>query len=224
VSGPTEPGTEGPRGHELRPPVDDRAVPWRVFVFIGAFVGVIGLIYWSTAYEESGVVMLLVAAVLGLWIGAYLWLQQRGAAGPAGDAAPDAGEVTATEGHGAALGGVTEGGVTEGGVTEGGVTEGGVTEGGVTEAGVTEASSGAGASAGTGLAEGSSVAGASGGTGVAEAGEHYLPHASAWPFAIGLGGATVANGLVLGLWVIVPGVALMVLGIGGFVRQTRRRD
>jgi hypothetical protein len=24
--------------------------------------------------------------------------------------------------------------------------------------------------------------------------------------------------------VIVPGVALMVLGIGGFVRQTRRRD
>jgi hypothetical protein len=204
VSGPTEPGTEGPRGHELRPPVDDRAVPWRVFVFIGAFVGVIGLIYWSTAYEESGVVMLLVAAVLGLWIGAYLWLQQRGAAGPAGDAAPDAGEVTATEGHGVAVAGVTEGGVTEGGVTEG--------------------SSGAGASAGTGLAEGSSVAGASGGTGVAEAGEHYLPHASAWPFAIGLGGATVANGLVLGLWVIVPGVALMVLGIGGFVRQTRRRD
>jgi hypothetical protein len=193
VSVPTPPGTEGPRGHELRQPVDDRAVPWRVFVFIGAFVGVIGLIYWSTAYEESGVVMLLVAAVLGLWIGAYLWLQQRGAAAPASDAAPDAGEVATTEGHGVALGGVTEGGVTEGGVTEG--------------------SSGAGASAGTGI-----------GTGVAEAGEHYLPHASAWPFAIGLGGATVANGLVLGLWVIVPGVALMVLGIGGFVRQTRRRD
>ena len=58
MSGPTPPGTEGPGGHELRPPVDDRTVPWRVFVFIGAFVGVIGLIYWSTAYEESGVVML----------------------------------------------------------------------------------------------------------------------------------------------------------------------
>jgi hypothetical protein len=53
---------------------------------------------------------------------------------------------------------------------------------------------------------------------------HYLPHASAWPLAIGLGGATVANGLVLGLWVIVPGVALLLLGIGGFIRQTRRRD
>ena len=52
----------------------------------------------------------------------------------------------------------------------------------------------------------------------------YLPHASVWPFAIGLGAATVLNGLVLGIWVIVPGAALMALGIGGFVRQTRRRD
>jgi hypothetical protein len=34
----------------------------------------------------------------------------------------------------------------------------------------------------------------------------------------------LANGLVLGLWVIVPGVILMAIGIGGFVRQTRRRD
>ena len=33
------PGTEGPRGHEAGAPVDDRKVPWRVFVFIGAFVG-----------------------------------------------------------------------------------------------------------------------------------------------------------------------------------------
>jgi uncharacterized membrane protein YfcA len=52
----------------------------------------------------------------------------------------------------------------------------------------------------------------------------YLPHASVWPFAIGLGAATVLNGLVLGIWVIVPGAALMALGVGGFVRQTRRRD
>lgn len=58
----------------------------------------------------------------------------------------------------------------------------------------------------------------------AEVHEHYLPHASVWPFAIGLGGATLANGLVLGLWVIVPGAALMVFGLGGFVRQSRRRD
>lgn len=149
-------GTEGPAGHEARPPVDDRKVPFRVFAFIGAFITVLAIIYWSTAYEEAGVVMLLVAAVLALWIAAYLWLHER----------PEPGAR-------------------------------------------------AGAPAGTGAA----------GTG-AEAGgvAHYLPHASAWPLAIGLGGATVANGLVLGLWVIVPGVALLLLGIGGFIRQTRRRD
>jgi hypothetical protein len=139
-------------------------VAWRVFLFIGAFVGVIGLIYWSTAYEESGVVMLLVAAVLALWIAAYLWLQQRGGVGPAIEAEQAAGEAAAAEGR------------------------------------------------------------ATAGTGTAEGGEHYLPHASVWPFAIGLGAATVANGLVLGLWVTVPGVALLALGVGGFVLQTRRRD
>ena len=148
-------GTEGPSGHELDPRVDDRNVPWRVFLAIGLFVLVIGVIYWATAYEESGTVMLLLAGGLSLWIGAYLWLRIRTETGP--EAAAAAGE--AQPGHG-----------------------------------------------------------------VAEEGEHYLPHASAWPFAIGLGAATVANGLVLGLWVIVPGVALMALGIGGFVRQTRRRD
>ncbi len=126
--------------------VDDRAVPWRVFLAVGLFVLVMGGIYWGTAYEEGGTVMLILAAVLSLWIGAYLWLQTRGA-----DARrPEAGH----EGEAAA----------------------------------------------------------------------YLPHASAWPLAIGLGAATVANGLVLGLWVIVPGAALMALGIGGFVRQTRHRD
>jgi Cytochrome c oxidase subunit IV len=149
-------GTEGPAGHEARPPVDDRKVPFRVFTFIGVFILVLGIIYWSTAYEEAGVVMLLVAAVLALWIAVYLWLHER------------------------------------------------------PEPGVR-----AGEPAGTGAA----------GTGAQVEGVvHYLPHASAWPFAIGLGAATVANGLVLGLWVTVPGAALMLLGIGGFIRQTRRRD
>ncbi|MGH9228838.1 MAG: aa3-type cytochrome oxidase subunit IV [Acidimicrobiales bacterium] len=141
-------GTEGPGGHEARPPIDDRAVPWRVFLAVGAFVLLMAAIYWGTAYEESGTVMLILAAVLSLWISAYLWLRVReraatGAAGAAGEVAQ------ATE---------------------------------------------------------------------------YLPHASVWPFVIGLGAATLANGLVLGVWLIVPGGALMVLGIVGFVRQTRRRD
>jgi hypothetical protein len=157
-------GTEGPRGHEARPPVDDRRVPLRVFGFIGALLLVIGAIYWFTAYEDAGTVMLVLAGVLALWIAVFLWLQQRGPIGPAMEAEQAHGEAVAAAGR---------------------------------------------ATAGTGLAKGT---------------EHYLPHASAWPFAIGLGAATVANGLVLGLWVIMPGAVLMALGIGGFVRQTRRRD
>jgi Cytochrome c oxidase subunit IV len=164
------PGTEGPRGHEARPPVDDRAVPWRVFLAVGTFVLVIGAIYWATAYEESGTVMLILAAVLALWIAAYLWLGTR-------SRAAERLEPDATVGR--------------------------------PQAGAT-----VGEAAATGVAAAAEAPPAA----------HYLPHASVWPFAIGLGAATVANGLVLGLWVIVPGVLLMALGIGGFVRQTRRRD
>jgi hypothetical protein len=164
VSEHAVPGTEGPRGHEAGVPVDDRKVPLRVFLFIGAFLAGLGILYWATAYEESGTVMLLVAAVLGLWVAVYLWLQQRGPVGPAIEAQQAAGEAIAAEGAGPV------------------------------------------------------------GTGAPEGLTHYLPHASAWPFAIGLGAATLANGLVLGLWVIVPGAALLALGIGGFVRQSRRRD
>jgi hypothetical protein len=137
------------------PRVDDRAVPWRVFLSVGAFVLVLGAIYWGTAYEESGTVMLIMAAVLSLWIGAYLWLRTRGPSAEPVEA-PSGGEATAVRQPDEAA--------------------------------------------------------------------HYLPHASVWPFTIGLGAATVANGLVLGVWLIVPGAALMILGIAGFVRQTRRRD
>jgi hypothetical protein len=82
----------------------------------------------------------------------------------------------------------------------------------------------AGAGRGGGAAEAVGAGAPASGVAVVEHEGLYLPHASAWPFAIGLGAATLANGLVLGLWVIVPGVALMAIGIGGFVRQTRRRD
>jgi hypothetical protein len=139
------------------PKVDDRTVPWRVFLAVGLFVLVLGAIYWGTAYEEGGTVMLIVAGGLSLWIGAYLWLRTRGLGAQPREpgAQPREPGAPAREPPEAV---------------------------------------------------------------------HYLPHASVWPFAIGLGAATVANGLVLGLWVIVPGAALMAVGIGGFVRQTRRRD
>ena len=136
---------EGYEGHELRHRVDDAAVPWRVFLAVGAFVALLALVYWFTAYEEAGTALLALAAGLSLWCAAYLWLQRR----PRHDR-PPASAATPPVG--------------------------------------------------------------------------YLPPASAWPFAIGLGAATVLNGMVLGTWVIVPGVAILALGVGGFVRQTRRRD
>ncbi|MGH9216408.1 MAG: hypothetical protein ACRDZS_09145 [Acidimicrobiales bacterium] len=61
-------GTEGPRGHEARPPTDDRAVPRRVFLAVGVFVLVLGAIYWGSAHDEGGTVMLIVAGVLALWM------------------------------------------------------------------------------------------------------------------------------------------------------------
>ncbi len=139
-------------GHGGRRLADDRSVPWRVFLVIGAGVGSLGVIYWATAYEEAGTVMLIVATTLALWVAVYLWLRERH-----GDLDADA--------------------------------------------------TGAPAGAATGPAV-----------------EPYLPHASVWPFAIGLGAAGVGVGLVLGLWVIVPGLGIMALGLGGFIRQTRRRD
>jgi hypothetical protein len=144
-------------GHGGRRLADDRAVPWRVFLVIGAGVGSLGLIYWATAYEEAGTVMLIVATVLALWVAVYLWLRERHAG--------DLGDAGTVPGVGVGAGAAGEHGV-----------------------------------------------------------EPYLPHASVWPFAIGLGAAALGVGLVLGLWVIVPGVGVMALGLGGFIRQTRRRD
>ena len=55
----------------------DRRVPGRVFLGVGAFVGVLAALYAATAYEEAGTAMLALAAGLSLWAGSYLWLQQR---------------------------------------------------------------------------------------------------------------------------------------------------
>ena len=128
-----EPGTSEPR-------TDDAQVPWRIFVTVGVLVAVITAIYWFTAYEDAGTVMLALAAAMALWFGGFLWLLTRHTA----EASPTA----ATP---------------------------------------------------------------------------YLPDASVWPFAVGLGAALLANGLVLGIWVMVPGLALTALGIAGLITQSRRR-
>jgi hypothetical protein len=72
-------------------------------------------------------------------------------------------------------------------------------------------------------AEGDGHEGA-GPVGPAGEGEAYLPHASVWPFAMGMGLVVMANGLALGLWALVPGALLAGTSLFGYARQSRRRD
>jgi uncharacterized membrane protein len=59
--------------------------------------------------------------------------------------------------------------------------------------------------------------------GPAEGGD-YLPHASIWPFGLGVGALLMANGLALGLWAVLPGAALTAGSVWGFARQSQLRD
>ncbi len=54
-------------------------------------------------------------------------------------------------------------------------------------------------------------------------GDPYLPHASIWPFAMGLASFVTANGLALGLWALLPGALLLAASVVGFCRQSRYR-
>jgi hypothetical protein len=59
----------------------------------------------------------------------------------------------------------------------------------------------------------------------AHAGEEalYLPASSPWPLGIGAGLALVLNGLIIGIWFLVPGVMILAVSLGGFARQSRHR-
>ena len=67
-------------------------------------------------------------------------------------------------------------------------------------------------------------AGGGGAADPAVQGEAYLPHASVWPFAMGMGMVVTANGLALGGWALVPGILLTAASTWGYARQSRRRD
>ena len=116
----------------------------RMYLAIAGFLAVAFAIYLLASYEWAGVVLLLVGAVMGLFMGGYLERQARVRTDPA-----------AIEG--------------------------------------------------------------------AAAGE-YLPHASIWPFGLGVGALLMANGLALGLWAVLPGAALTAGSVWGFARQSKRRD
>ncbi len=51
----------------------------------------------------------------------------------------------------------------------------------------------------------------------------YLPHSSIWPFWIGVAAFLITNGLVLGIWFLVPGLVVLTAGVVGFIRQSRAR-
>ncbi len=53
--------------------------------------------------------------------------------------------------------------------------------------------------------------------------EPWFPTASIWPFAVGAGAALVANGLLLGTWLLAPSVVVLAYAVAGFVLQSRRR-
>jgi hypothetical protein len=53
--------------------------------------------------------------------------------------------------------------------------------------------------------------------------EPYLPHASAWPFFVGVAALVTANGLALGLWALVPGAIALAGALIGYAGQSRRR-
>lgn len=51
----------------------------------------------------------------------------------------------------------------------------------------------------------------------------WFPEASIWPFAIGGAMVLVANGFLLGRWLLIPALALLVWSIAGMIRQGRHR-
>jgi hypothetical protein len=49
-----------------------------------------------------------------------------------------------------------------------------------------------------------------------------FPAPSIWPFVFGLGAVVFATGLIFGVWVVLPGAAVLGLGVIGMIRQSRR--
>jgi hypothetical protein len=48
-----------------------------------------------------------------------------------------------------------------------------------------------------------------------------FPAPSIWPFVFGLGAVVFATGFIFGIWVILPGAAVLGLGMVGMIRQSR---
>lgn len=53
--------------------------------------------------------------------------------------------------------------------------------------------------------------------------EPWFPSASIWPFAVGAAAFLFANGILLGLWLLLPSGFVLAAAICGFAAQSRRR-
>ncbi|MEY2421499.1 MAG: hypothetical protein QOI95_1566 [Acidimicrobiaceae bacterium] len=52
---------------------------------------------------------------------------------------------------------------------------------------------------------------------------HYLPHASVWPFGIGVGALLTVNGMIVGFGYAIPGLVVLAIAIVGLISQSRHR-
>jgi cytochrome c oxidase subunit IV len=50
-----------------------------------------------------------------------------------------------------------------------------------------------------------------------------FPAPSIWPFVFGLGATVFATGFIFGIWVILPGGAVLTFGVVGMILQSRGR-
>lgn len=50
-----------------------------------------------------------------------------------------------------------------------------------------------------------------------------FPAPSIWPFVFAFGAVVFATGFIFGIWVILPGAAILAFGVVGMIRQSRGR-
>src|SRR4051812_42094535 len=60
--------------------MNDRSIPWWMFLGIAAFMAVIGVVYLFASYEPAGTTMLALSAALALVCGVYLRVQDEASA------------------------------------------------------------------------------------------------------------------------------------------------
>lgn len=130
----------------------------RLFGAVGAFVTLIGVVYWFVSYETAGTTLLALTAVLALMTAAYVGWPRRARSGD--DGAGDGGG--ADGGHALEPGHDPHDGV-------------------------------------------------------------WFPQASVWPLAVGAGMVLVGNGLLIGVWLLLPAAIFLAWAVGGMVRQGRHR-